>query len=102
VEPSEGRGFQGYWELECLGGVGSALYLDGDGVAMNSLARVLLAVVLGDADWFEILRVRPIGNVGGEHGEAVTIVGVVIPVGSVPSPCLNDAPRITTVLDLLP
>jgi hypothetical protein len=24
-EPSEGCGFQGYWEVECLGGVGSPL-----------------------------------------------------------------------------
>jgi hypothetical protein len=49
-EPSEGCGFQGYWEVECLGGVGSTRYLDGDGVAKNPLVRLLLAIVPGDAD----------------------------------------------------
>jgi hypothetical protein len=93
---------QGYWKVECLGGVGSARYLDGDGVATNPLARVLLVVVLGDADWFEVLGVRPVGDVGGECGEAVTIISIAISVGSVPSPCLNDMPRVETVVDLLP
>jgi hypothetical protein len=46
-EQSEGRSFQGYYEVECLGGVGSARYLDGNKVAMNPLERVLLAIVLG-------------------------------------------------------
>jgi hypothetical protein len=63
---------------------------------MNPLARVLLAVVLGDADWFEVHGVGPIGDVGGECGKAVTIIGIVISVGSIPSPCLNDAPRRTS------
>jgi hypothetical protein len=62
----------------------------------------LLAVVLGDADWFEILRVGPVGDVEGERGEVVTIISVMISVGSVPSPCLNDAPRVAIVVDLLP
>jgi hypothetical protein len=101
-EPSEGCGFQGYWEVECLGGVGSARYFDGDGVATNQLARVLLAIVLGDAEWFVILGVGPVDDVGGEHRKAVTIIGVMIYVGSVPSPCLNDAPRVTTVVDFRP
>jgi hypothetical protein len=68
---------------------------------MNPLARVFLAIVLGDAYWFEILGVGPVGDVGGEHGEAVTIISVMISVGSVPSPCLNDSLRVVTVVDLL-
>jgi hypothetical protein len=48
------------------------------------------------------LGVGMIGDVGGERGEAVTIVSVVVSVRLVPSPCLNDAPHITTVIDLLP
>jgi hypothetical protein len=62
----------------------------------------LLAVVLGDTDWFEILGVGPIGEVGGEHGETVTIISVMISVRSIPSPCLDDAQHITVVVDLLP
>jgi hypothetical protein len=46
-EPSEGCEFQGYWEVECLDGVGSARYLNCERVAMNPLARVLLASYLG-------------------------------------------------------
>jgi hypothetical protein len=78
------------------------LILDGDGVATNPLARVLLAVILGNANRFEILRVRSFSDVGGERGEAVIIIGILISVGLVSSPCLNDAPRIATVVDLLP
>jgi hypothetical protein len=62
----------------------------------------LLIVVLGDANWFEVLGVGAIGDVGGERGEAATIVSVVVRVRSVPSPCLNDTPHIMTVIDLLP
>jgi hypothetical protein len=101
-EPSEGCIFQGYWEVECLGGVGSTRYHDGDGVATNPLVRVSLAVVLGDTDWFEILGVGPVGDVGGERWEAATIIGIMISIGSVPSPCLNDAPWVAIVVELLP
>jgi hypothetical protein len=62
----------------------------------------LLAIVLGDTDWFKILAVGFLSDVGGESGEAVTIVGILICVGSVPSPCLDNAPHVTTVVDLLP
>jgi hypothetical protein len=62
----------------------------------------LLTVVLGDADWFEVLGIGTIGDVGGERGEAVTIVNVMVSVKSVPSSCLNDAPCDATVIDLLP
>jgi hypothetical protein len=50
---------------------------------MNPLARILLAIVLGDADWFQILRIGFLGDVGGESREAVTIVGILISVGLV-------------------
>jgi hypothetical protein len=41
-------------------------------------------------------------DVGGEGGEAVVVVVVVVPVGMVPSPCLNDAPCVSVIIDLLP
>jgi hypothetical protein len=101
-EPSEGRGFQGHREIECLGGVGSPGDVDGNRVATNPLAWVLLAVILGDPDWFKILGVEFVTDVGGEGGEAVIIIVIVVPVGMVPSPCLDDAPRVTAIIDLLP
>jgi hypothetical protein len=62
----------------------------------------LLAIILGDANWFEILGVGFLGDVGGEGGEAVIIVVVVVSVGMVPSPCLDDVSCTTTFIDLLP
>jgi hypothetical protein len=61
----------------------------------------LLAIILGDHDWFKILGVGFLSVVGGEGGEAVVIVVVVVPIGMVPSPCLDDAPRIAAIIDLL-
>jgi hypothetical protein len=62
----------------------------------------LLAIILGDDDWFIILGVGFLDDVGGESGEAVTIVGILIFVGSVPSPCLDSVLRIMIVVELLP
>jgi hypothetical protein len=69
---------------------------------MNPIAWVLLAVVLGDADWFEVLGLGSVGDVGCERGEVVTIISIVIFVGSVSSPYLKDTPRVVIVVDLLP
>jgi hypothetical protein len=53
-EPSEGRGFQVHQKVECLGRVGSPRDLDGNKVALNPLTWVLIAIILGDPDWFKI------------------------------------------------
>jgi hypothetical protein len=66
------------------------LDLNGDRVATNPLARVLLAIVLGDADSFKILGVGFLGDVQAESREAIIIIIVVVSVGSVPSPCLRS------------
>jgi hypothetical protein len=63
---------------------------------------VLLTVVLEDSDWFELLWIGLIGDVGGEGGEAVAVVIVMAPAGTVPSPCFNNTLRVTTFIDLLP
>jgi hypothetical protein len=62
----------------------------------------LLAVILGNPDWFKILGLRFLSDVGGEGGEVVVIVVVVVPIGTVPSPCLDDALRVTAIIDFLP
>jgi hypothetical protein len=76
--------------------------LDGNGVASNPLARVLLAIILGDSDWFKILGIGFFSDVGSEGGEAVIVVVVVVSARTVPSPCLNDEPRVAAIIDLLP
>jgi hypothetical protein len=63
--------------------------------------RVLLAVVLGDFGWFELLGIGFVGDVGGEGGEEVIVVVVVVLVGMVPSPCFDNTSHIATVIDLL-
>jgi hypothetical protein len=63
--------------------------------------RVLLTIILGDSDWFEVLRVGLVGDAGSEGREAIAVV-VMVPVKMVPSPCFNNTPRIAAVIDLLP
>jgi hypothetical protein len=63
--------------------------------------RVLLTVVLGDFNWFEVLWVGLVGDAGGEGGEAIAVV-VVAPAGTVPSPRFNNKPRIAAFIYLLP
>jgi hypothetical protein len=62
----------------------------------------LLAVVLGDSNWFELLGIGFVGDVGGEGGEAVVVIVIMVLVGMVPSPCLDNTPRVVAVIDLLP
>jgi hypothetical protein len=58
LEASERHRFQGYREVERLVVIGSTCHLDGNRVAANPLAWVLLAIVLGDADRFEVVGGR--------------------------------------------
>jgi hypothetical protein len=69
---------------------------------LNPLAQVLLAIILGDPDCFKILGVRFLGDVGGEGGEAVIIIVIVVPVRMVLFACLDDALRVAAIIDLLP
>jgi hypothetical protein len=57
-------------------------------------------VVLGDSGLFELLGIGFFSDVGGEGGEAVVDV-VVVSVGTIPSPCFNNMPRVMAVSDLL-
>jgi hypothetical protein len=68
---------------------------------MNPLAGVLLTVILGDSDWFEVLWIGLVGDAGCEGEEAVAVV-VVVPAGTIPSPRFNDKLRIAAFIDLLP
>jgi hypothetical protein len=62
----------------------------------------LLAVVLGDSDWLKLFGIGFFDDVGGEGGEAVVVIIVVVPVEMVPSPCLDNTLRVAAVVDLLP
>jgi hypothetical protein len=72
------------------------------GVASNPLARVLLTVLLGDSDWFEVLWIGLVSDASGEGREAVAVVIIVAPAGTVPSPRFNDKPRVAAFIDFLP
>jgi hypothetical protein len=63
---------------------------------------VLLDVVLGDSNWFELLGIGFFSDVGGKGGEAVVVVVIVVPVGMVPSPCFDNTLRFVAVINLLP
>jgi hypothetical protein len=66
---------------------------------MKPLARVLLTVILGDSDWFEVLRVGLVGDACGEGEETVAVIVVVVTVGTVPSPRFNNKPRVAALID---
>jgi hypothetical protein len=57
LQPREWSSFQGYREVDDLGGVSATRDFYGRGVGLEPLLRSLLAIVLGDADRFEALRV---------------------------------------------
>jgi hypothetical protein len=69
---------------------------------LNRLAWVLLTVILGDSDWFEVLWIGLVGDAGDEGREAVVVVVVVAPACTVHSPRFNNKPCITAFNDLLP
>jgi hypothetical protein len=66
------------------------------------LAWVLLTIVLGDPDWFELLGIGFVGDVGGEGREAVAVVITVVRAGMGPSPCFDNTPHVAAFIDLLP
>jgi hypothetical protein len=69
---------------------------------MNPLSRVLLTVILGDSDWFEVIGIGLVGDTGGEGGETVTVVIVVVLIGTAPSSHFNNKPRVAALVDFLP
>jgi hypothetical protein len=62
----------------------------------------LLAIILRDYDWFKILVVGFLSDIGDEGREAVVIIIIVVPVRMVPSPCLDDSPCVMAVIYFLP
>jgi hypothetical protein len=59
-------------------------------------------VILADSDWFEVLWVGLIRDAGGEDGEAVAVVLIMVPAGRVPSPRFNNKLCVMAFVDLLP
>jgi hypothetical protein len=64
------------------------------------VAGVLLTIVLGDSDYFEVLWIGLVGDAGDEGGETVTVV-IIGSSGGGPSPCFNNKPCIAAFVDLL-
>jgi hypothetical protein len=62
-------------EVEALGVVVSASILDGEGVAPEPLDGILLRVVLGDPQRFELVREEQVAKPRRESEEAVVVAG---------------------------
>jgi hypothetical protein len=60
-------------EVEALGVVVATSVLDGEGVASEPLDRILLRVVLGDSQRFELVREEQVVKLRREGGEAVVV-----------------------------
>jgi hypothetical protein len=60
-------------EVEALGVVVAASVLDGEGVAPEPPDGVLLRVVLGDSQRFELVREEQVAKPRRESGEAVVV-----------------------------
>jgi hypothetical protein len=69
-------------EVEALGVVVGTSVLDGEGVAPEPLDGVLLRVVLGDSQRFELVREEQVVKPRREGGEAVVVAyggGLLLP-----------------------
>jgi hypothetical protein len=73
LQPRERRKVQGHREVDDLGDVGAPYDFNGGGVA-TPLLRSLLAIILGDADRLEALRVFVTTEPCGESWETVAAV----------------------------
>jgi hypothetical protein len=60
-------------EVQALGVVVAASVLDGEGVAPEPLDGVLLRVVLGDSERFELVQGKKVAKPRREGGEAVVV-----------------------------
>jgi hypothetical protein len=60
-------------EVEALGVIVAASILDGEGVAPEPLDGILLRVVLGDLQRFELVREELVAKPRREGGEAVVV-----------------------------
>jgi hypothetical protein len=60
-------------EVEALGVVVAASVLDGEGVAPEPLDGILLRVVLGDSQGFELVREEQVAKLRRESGEAIVV-----------------------------
>jgi hypothetical protein len=60
-------------EVEALGVVVVASVLDGEGIAPEPLDRILLCIVLGDPQRFELVWEEQVAKPRREGGEAVVV-----------------------------
>jgi hypothetical protein len=60
-------------KVEALGVIVAASVLDGEGVAPEQLDGILLRVILGDSQRFELVREEQVAKPRRESGEAVIV-----------------------------
>jgi hypothetical protein len=102
LQPRERRRVQSHREVDDLGDVGAPCDFNGGGVAMYSLLRSLLAIILGDPDRLEALRVLVTAEPCGESWKTVAIVSTLcLGYFSLSAGAIDYGPRIASFIDSL-
>jgi hypothetical protein len=102
LQPSERRWVQSHREVDDFGDIRPPCDLNGHGVATEPLLRGLLAVVLGDADRFETLRVFVAAETCRKGRESVATVSTFsFDFFADLAPGGDHGPRVTTFIDVL-
>jgi hypothetical protein len=102
LKPSERRWVQSHREVDDLGDVGTPCDFNGRRVVAQPLLRSLLAVVLGDADQLEALRVLVAAKPRRKSWEAVAAVSTFgLDFFAYLAPGDDHGPRITAFIDVL-
>jgi hypothetical protein len=102
LQPRERRRVQSHREVDNLGDVRAPCDLNGRGVATQPLLRSLFAVVLGDADRLEALRVLVVVESLRKSWEAVAVVSTFgLDFLAYLAPGVDHRPRIAAFIDVL-
>jgi hypothetical protein len=102
LQPCEWCRFQSHREVDGFGGVGTSRDFNGSGVATKPLLRGLLAIILGDADRLEALRILIAVETRSECRKTITAVSILL-LGyfTLPVPGVDDGSDVTSVIEFL-
>jgi hypothetical protein len=90
-QPSQRCRLQSHRKVDDLGSVGATSHLNGSRITAEPLLGGLLAVILGNANWLETLRVLVVVESRSERGETIAAVSIVsLDYLALPSPRVED------------